>query len=70
MISNDCRSEAFVKGRKDTLRVETLTNKVFARKLTHNLRHVRNVRNFAKKKIFHVYCLKKLTKDKKMERNG
>lgn len=65
MISNDCSSEAFVEGRKDTLRVETLTTKAFARKTNAQFQTCKKCEKFCEKKIFHVYRLKKLAKDKK-----
>ena len=53
MSYNGSSSVAFVEGLKCTLRVETFAKIIFCEeKKIANLRHVRNIKNFAKGKFF------------------
>ena len=59
MRYNYCSSVAFVEARKYTQRVETFAKRNFPQEKFAKFKGCK------KRKIFHVYCMKKLTKDKK-----
>ena len=65
MSYNDCSSVAFVEARKYTWRVETFAKRNFPEEKFAKFKGCKKRKKFRKRKIFHVYCMKKLTKDKK-----